>query len=423
MLLNFIIISFSAYNFGIKKFNSFNGSSVLPHIIFPYYPYQKEIISLTEQFLNESSSNQSYVAASINCDQYTTVCSILKLKPGSIFVSYPPHKHLQASNRIVNTKNINQIASDVIVQGLYRDITTIEQIQEMANECPLFCLFARSNAGDLEVKLPVVEKLARIFVHRNIRFAFVTEFSLYEKFARHPLTSFVYVSPSLKHSTQRGDFTLENLINFVKKYEQPVWHEVIDNPPSQVALTIVGKNLNDTKRVEKADPFETEQNFDNDDIDNDDEFDSNLRTQNNNDKNSKESDFINEFQRYQTQFPMIFVDNEKEYMRAFSICNEPVKCIAAVDFKKFRSIVIPEKATETEILRTIRDFNSIWSKKKWTERFSIVARNIVFLNFQTFCCCLCTILFLIVLTGLYFIDKRREIPDERKGVLTKAKTK
>ena len=120
---------------------------------------------------------------------------------------------------------------------------------------------------------------------------------------------------------------------------------------------------------------------------------------------------------------MIFVDNEKEYMRAFSICNEPVKCIAAVDFKKFRSIVIPEKATETEILRTIRDFNSIWSKKKWTERFSIVARNIVFLNFQTFCCCLCTILFLIVLTGLYFIDKRREIPDERKGVLTKAKTK
>lgn len=426
MILNFIIISFTSYNFGIKKFNSFNGSFNLPHIIIPYYPYQNETISLANKFLNESSSNESYVAASINCDQYTTVCSLLELNPGFIFASFPPHRYLQASNRKINLKNIRQLASDVSVNGLYRDITTIQQLQEIANECPLFCLFARSNAGDLEVKLPVVEQIAKIFVQRNVRFAFITEFSLYEKFARHPLTSFVYVSPSLKHSTQRGDFTLENLLDFVKKYEQPVWQELIDTPPSHVALTIVGKNLNDTKRTKKTDPFESLINIDEDDIDEDEDidFDQNQKnTINDNIDDNDNSTFVDKFKRYQAQYPMVFVDNEKESSRAFSICHESMRCIAVVDFKKFRSIIIPEDATETEILKTLRDFNSIWKQKKLTERIAIVARNLVFLNFQIFCTCGSAVLFLLGLIGLFFIDKKREIPDERKGVLTKTKTK
>ena len=383
MILNFIIISFTSYNFGIEKFNSFNGSSNLPHIIIPYYPYQEETISLTNKFLNESSSNESYVAASINCDKYTTVCSMIELQPGKIFVSFPPHGTLQASNRKITEKNINQLASDVTVNGLYRDITTINQLQDIANECPLFCLFARSNAGDLEVKLPVVEQLAKFFVHRNVRFAFVTEFSLYEKFARHPLTSFVFVSPSLKHSTQRGDFTLENLIDFVKKYEQPIWKELIDDPPSQAALTIVGKDLNDTKRAEHEDYFESN-NDDNDDID-DDDIDTDQKIKTYDEKyDSDDLNFVDEFKRYQAQYPMVFVDNEKEAMRAYSICGDSLRCIAVVDFKKFRSIIIPENATETEILKTLRDFNSIWKKKKWTEKFVIIVRNLVFLHFQIF---------------------------------------
>ncbi|KAK8867038.1 hypothetical protein M9Y10_010007 [Tritrichomonas musculus] len=424
MLLSFIIISFSTFNFGQKKFNSSSESLSLPHIVFPYYPYQKEVISLSNEFINESSTNTSYVAASIDCNQYTTVCSTLELKPGSVFVSFPPHRHLQASNRAITEENIKQLASDLTVQGLYRDITTIEQLQKIANECPLFCLFARSNAGDLEVKLPIVERLAKLYVHRNVRFAFITEFSLYEKFARHPLTSFVFVAPSLAHSTQRGDFTLENLAEFVIKYEQPIWQELIDNPPHQVALTIVGNSLNDTRKV-NDNSFDSN-NYDTDDIDEDEgDFDfinknKNLEQNKNNDQNPS---FVEEFERYQAQYPMVFVNSSSDSMKAYSICKNSDRCIAAVDFRKFKSIIIPESASNTEILRYLREFNSIWSKQKTYDKISNIASNMVFLNFQIFCSCGSTILFLFGLVGLFFVDKKREIPDERKGALTKAKTK
>lgn len=411
MLLHLFFLAFSNANFGVTRFNSSKEYFALPHIIIPYYSFQTGIINLSRQFLNKSSENPSYIAASINCDEFTTMCSTLKLDPGSFYVSFPPHKRFQKSNRKISAQELDTFASDVSVNGLYRNITTLQQLSDLASNYPLFCLFARPNAGDLETKMPIVLNLAKLFIHRTIKFAFITEYSLYEKFAQHPLTAFVFVSPSLKYSTQRGDFTLQNLAEFVKKYEQPIWGELIDVIPNGITITIVSDNLDPHNRSQ-VNSIDSTIKFDDDE---NDDF--------GNDEESTNSPFLfDDFAKYETHFPMVFLNGSKDTMKAKAICGETTTCVAAVDYKRFRSIVIHANTNTTEKLRILREFNTIWAQIPFVTRVYYILANMIMMNFNTFITVGIDLILVFTLVGFFFIDKTREIPDERKGV-GKIKTK
>ncbi|OHT15724.1 hypothetical protein TRFO_13893 [Tritrichomonas foetus] len=373
MILPFIIALYSRNSFGIGRFSSDEAEN-LPYIIIPYYNYQTEIIEIAKDFIAETETNKSFVVASIDCDQFKTVCSDMDLKPSHLYVSYPPHNRAKQSNRKITPKNIRQLASDLSVSGLY-NFSQQDEILEAANDCPLFCLVARSNAGDLEVKLPIVKELAHLFAHRNVRFAFVTDFALYEKYAHHPLTAFVFISPGNKHATHRGDFTLQSLAEFVTQFEQPVWGPPL--PPKNPALVMVGKALN--------------------------------------------NETVEEFRNYQNRIPMVFINNEEDSIRARTICKDEDSCLAAVDFKKFRSVVIPNNIHTEEKIKILNDLNNIWNNQTLQEKVIDQIYTAINMNINTTIACGIAAFIVIGLTGLFFIDKKREIVDNRKPAKPKTK--
>jgi hypothetical protein len=79
-------------------------------------------------------------------------------------------------------------------------------------------LAARSNAGDLESKLPLFEAVAKSYIADDLAFAFVTEPIAYSQFSQFPLTSFVFVPPSLRAVTFSGDFSEGNLRTFIDRH-------------------------------------------------------------------------------------------------------------------------------------------------------------------------------------------------------------
>ena len=355
-------------DFGVVKFNSLESSDI-PYLILPYYPYQKDFINITSSFLEYSEGNSSFGAAKIDCDAFTTVCSSFKLQPGKVFVSYPPHKHPKESNRKVSFQNLVDLAYDVSVDGLH-EISTKEEVKMLSSKAPLFCLVARPNAGDLEVKLPIVKKVAKLYSHRNVKFGFITESFLYEQYANYPLTAFVFISPSDKHSTHRGDFTIENLVEFIGDFEQPVWGPPL--PPKKIALTYVGKDT---------------------------------------------GDIIQEFAKHETYQPLVFINSSttESIGIAKTICDYKIPCLAAVDFNSFKWSVIPRNLNTTE--KKIEAFHEMevkWNQQPLFNRLTNQFNLGFLMNFNTITTCGLVFSIFISLVALFFLDKKYEIDDPRK---------
>lgn len=241
------LLGISITNFSKGLYNSTETSYNSPFMIFPYF--NREMSNVTEfELFEETLEMDGIVTAKIDCMESVTICSKLKLVPGKVYTSYPPHtKSPIGSKRPITRESLHNLAADLISDNINSEITKYGEIVEIAQERSLFLLVARSNAGDLEVKLPIFQELARSLIHKDIAFGFVTEQMLYETFGIHPLTCFVYVPPNMKHVTFQGDFTIENLKRFVKKNQHMPFSSVW--PKQGMAIGLFYKELSTELRT------------------------------------------------------------------------------------------------------------------------------------------------------------------------------
>ena len=204
---------------GTRLLNESDPVHTLPLIVFPYFDVTADRLDVFEDFAysNEITNSESLAVGSIDCLIDSFACSRIWAHPGHVSVSTPPHKRAIPSHREFSVASLRLLARDVLNGNINRDIDTIEKLRQSAQSTPLFVLFARENAGDLEEKWPVFSAAAAEFVTFPVTFAFVTDMDLYETFGVPPMSSVAFIPPSMKHITFRGDFNPERLGEFIRE--------------------------------------------------------------------------------------------------------------------------------------------------------------------------------------------------------------
>ncbi|KAH0795558.1 hypothetical protein GPJ56_000437 [Histomonas meleagridis] len=263
--------------------------------------------------------------------------------------------------------SIRQLSEDVKCQG-YHELNTLEEVKSFSSRTPLFCLVARANAGDLEIKLPILRELSQNFIHHDIKFGLITEMSLYETFSHYPLTSFVYISPNLKFTSFRNDFTLQNLITFIYLHEQHPWDSPL--PPITPSITYVGPTV-----------------------------DSNTRKH---------------FLEYEAKYPFVHVNNINDPVLARSICQNTSSCFAVVDFNKFKSVRFEiDDNDEDQITNLMSQFEEEWKNIPILKRIKISAEISFALYSKVYYVVGMIIVIVVVAVIMFFMDMNREIEDTR----------
>lgn len=362
-------ILYSVHNFTAYRFNSTANSLNLPHILFPYSSYHSSSLSIFNDFCKETSTEERLVTSSIDCSAHPTLCSMLKLKPGKVGISFPPHDAIRTSKMEVTLDNLRDLAADVIANGV-RKLNNEEDVAKEAKKRSLFALVARANAGDLEIKLPVLEDLAKRLIGFNVCFALITNMTLYEKYSHYPLSMFVYITPNLEFTSFRGDFELMNLGIFVKSHEKITWGSPIPIPNDR-SIVYLG----------------------------------NVRT--------LEKEIKNKFKEYEAQYTMIYSD-KNENKKLFNTLCEEGECMSIVDFKSFKAIKNVKVDTSAEdIIQMLNNFDEKWKNITLLER----SKTFIGISFSLYSHIyyVCAIIFLMVLSAiiLYFVDVNREIEDPR----------
>lgn len=316
----------------------------MPYIIFPYDSSNADSLknfSLFETYVEDDP----IVTSSINCFKYSTACGKFGFIPGRLSISYPPHtekRHL--SHRTIYSQSYETLRNDVLSYNLH-NYTTFSELKDEALKRPLFLLVSRCNAGDLEVKLPIIHQLVRLFSNDNIAFGFVTSPFIYEKFSIHPLTSFVsvnylpplsikddsdnFISDSFSHNTFRGDFTLESLAEFVFNNLQVAWGP--RSVTNRLAITYVGSSV--------------------------------------------PADIVKGLENATTDYPLIFENTSVHKFISQAICMDDIECLAVVDYKTYRAISIPiyettsiNSNTMEMVAHFLSHFDELWKKLPFIKR-------------------------------------------------------
>ena len=231
-MLCFTVLALVA-DFGVRVFNASDPMFERPFVLFPYFDPQSDGLSVFEEAMREE---EGVVVAALDCVAEVTACSRMGARPGGVYVSFPPHRRALRSQREFSVAGLRALARDVRGGNVRLDLNSVEKVREVAGEVPLFALVARSNAGDLEGKRPVFEEVARESVNLRMAFAVLTETALYERFGVYPLSSFVFIPPTLKHVTFTGEFEVEKLEAFVAEHGHRVYSS--DWPKEGVAVVI-----------------------------------------------------------------------------------------------------------------------------------------------------------------------------------------
>lgn len=362
-------ILYSVHNFTVHRFNTTADSFDLPHILFPHSSYHSAPLSIFNDFCNETSEETRFVTASIDCSVNPTFCSMLKLKPGKISVSFPPHNVIRSSKIDVSLDNIRELAIDVIGNGI-RKLESDEEVEKEAKKRPLFALVARPNAGDLEIKLPILEDLAKKLIGFDVCFALITDMGLYEKYSHYPLSMFVYITPNLQFTSFRGDFDLMNLAMFVNQHEKITWGSPMP-VPSERSIVFIGN------------------------------------------EGTLQKEIINKFKEYEAQYPTIFI-NEKENKRILNALCEGSECLSIIDFKLFKAIKNINLNTSAEdVIQTLNNFDEEWKNVSLIDRLKIIFNLSFSLYSHTYYFSIIFCSLFLVSIVFYFIDIRREIDDPR----------
>jgi hypothetical protein len=243
-------------------------------ILFPYYGYQAAALAVFDAFLHSAAESG---AAKIDCAEAPSVCAARGLTPGRVHVLMPNGRYVRAQ-RALTPESLSRLQAAVALDGL-REFEAAGAVEQAARESALFCLVARSNAGDLEEKRAVIHRLARALLFKEAVFGLISEPALYERFGRYPLSTFVYIDRDLGTDGFRGDFDFERLVAFVVEHTR--------GRPAGVAVV----------RVDDSPP-----------------------------ENSS----------------VIFVDWQKENWLARALCTKGRPCDVAVDFGKFQAVPIAD---------------------------------------------------------------------------------
>ena len=354
-------------DFGRYEFSVVDNESVLPHLVIPFYPHMTELAALARDFADVADLETGFAAAAIDCSFYESVCAEKKLVPGKMSVSVPPFNKLKVSSRPVTAQALADVAEDLKVRNVHQ-IRSIEDVERLTKRANLFAIVARDNAGDLEMKIPRLNELAARLVHYDVVFGIAREPSVYDRFAEYPLTAFVRITENLAYDAFRGDFSLGRLADFVVDHYQKPWGHWSER--SGVAVVHVGKKLTGA------------------------------------------------FEGLEARHSLVFVNSSQERGFANAICGRNQPCDAVVDFKKCRSLRIPN---DVNISDFVADFDGEFGKLPLVDRLTCSA-TLAFYLYRNVCILLggCVGVLLINLI-LSFLDRQLKVEDER--VKTKSKKK
>ena len=355
-------------DFGRYEFSVVDNESVLPHLVIPFYPHMTEVAALAREFAEVADLETGFAAAAIDCSFYESVCAERKLVPGKMSVSVPPFNKLKVSSRPVTAEGLADVAKDLKVRNVHQ-LRSMEDVERLAKRANLFAIVARDNAGDLEMKIPRLNELAARLVHYDVVFGIAREPSVYDRFAEYPLTAFVRITANLEYDAFRGDFSLGRLADFVVDHYQKPWGHWTER--SGVAVVHVGKKMDGVV-----------------------------------------------FEGLEARQSLVFVNSSEEKDLANAICGRNQPCDAVVDFKKCRSLRIPNEANVSEF---VADFDGEFGKLPLVDRLKCSATLAVYL-YRNVCILLggCVGVLLVIFI-LSFLDAQLKVEDTR--VKSKSKKK
>jgi hypothetical protein len=319
------LLSYIVTNFSRASFTATPDSSSSPFIIFPYFDSKSPLREIFQAFEANLSEDVPVATAQVNCLDEITFCSLNRLKPTQIYYSYPPHfGFAMASERPITNEGLTHLANDLSFGNIRRDITSLSEIEKVATETPFFALVARSNAGDLELKFPVFERLAKNLTGKNIAFVFITDPSLYERFSEHPLTLLVFIRPTLRSVSFRGDFNFYELLRFVNEHWFPVFGEIM--PSNGRVFAYLGKRIKDRLR-DKTVPL-------------------------------------------QDSADLVFLNNSKYPWASAWICGNQMKCGVLIDRDSRRFVKVDLKLMGDEFVNPLKTFDEAWNNLTVIEKLT-----------------------------------------------------
>jgi hypothetical protein len=298
-----------------------------PFILFPYFPQSTEHLGQFTHLELYLSDRPEIATAKIDCLSSISICSSLHLRPDRFYVSFSPHDSPAIESlRPVTNSSLEQLSNDILSSNL-RENLTFDDLPSIAAGRPLFVLAARSNAGDLEVKLPIFRKLAHAFIAEDLTFAFVTDPITYDHFAQFPLTSLVFVPPSLQSIAFAGNFSDAGLRDFVERHRTPVFGTAI--PLRNFSLLYIGTNVSET--------------------------------------------VVQQTKDLQGKLPLVFVDRAIVGFFADWLCGRTNDCSAILDADGYRILKVTESDTGT-VLEGLETFEEGWNEIDAFEKVVIRVR-------------------------------------------------
>ena len=284
-----------------------------PRFIFPYYPRMKEKIEMFSDFEIKHEEDNKISTIAVDCLKYRTQCAKYHLNPGKLYISIFDHENPSEIVEEINPELLEELHNRSINHG-YIKITTEEEVNKYANEKPLFLFVTRPNAGDLQQKKPVFARIASHNIGRKLIFGYVTNPVLYEQYAKYPYNAFVYVSPSGKHLTFRGDFNMQQLEFFINQHSQPVLGDPVTKDKS---IVVVGNE----------------------------EFYESAK--------DKLVDF-------QTITPIVYINASENMQKASYFCDGKYQCISIVDFSRYSVVPCGANIDILTIQTNINTFDTVW---------------------------------------------------------------
>ena len=293
-----VLLCLWARDYPSNDFATVDSDSSLPHIVIPFYPHMNDIKTLAQEFADNADSDREYAVGLIDCSRHPSVCADKKLVPGKMSLSVPPFNKLKVSNRPLTEEGLTHASEDLTVSNVHQ-LRSLQDVEKLAKRANLFAIVARDNAGDLEMKIPILKELASRLVHYNVVFGIARDPAVYEKFAEYPLTAFVRITGNLEYEPFKGDFTLSRLADFVVEHCHKPWSHWDEQ--TGVAIVRVARKLDSSEYVD-----------------------------------------------LEATHSLVFVNSSSEQSLANTRCGGRTSCDAVVDFKTCRALRIPDGANVTE---------------------------------------------------------------------------
>jgi hypothetical protein len=326
---------FAVSNFSRGFFTSTSNSSTSPFLILPYFDKQSPHLARFEQFSDGLLDRPSLATVKLDCLASMSACSLYRMRPDRLYISIPPHgRRLRQSDRPLTTTGLAQLAWDILNNNIRTDLSSLDAIKDAAESGSLFLLAARSNAGDLEEKLPIFESIAMEFLSQDVAFALVTDPILYERFSKFPLTSLSYVPPSLNHVVMTGEFVRESVRDFVERHKLAVFGRRLS--AYHVSLMYLGDELPPS--------------------------------------------FYQQAQGLQGVLDLAFVNRSEAASTFAYFCRTEPGCAGLVDAKSLRFVKIGQNFTEQAVLEKVAKFDELWLATPFQVRIIVQLRMMGFLR-------------------------------------------